>query len=153
LERTLVAGAKNGKHLIVVSHHPAFLTGPTEPHQYWNWPMNARNRLLSLLHKSGVKHMLCGHTHTTTNRTVDGLSIYTVAGTARAFDSNGCGFSVLTISAEKVEYAYTRHDSWPGLTPCSAGLFHPDFDPRLGPLPPFHQTMPKSYTDLRWLSY
>ena len=66
-----------------MSHHPAFLTAPTEPHQYWNWPTNVRARLLGLLRKSGVEHMLCGHTHTTTSRTVGGLSIYTVAGTAR----------------------------------------------------------------------
>eukprot|EP00729_Bicosta_minor_P018292 gene18292-27137_t len=118
LEKTLAAGVSAGKHLIVVSHHPAFLEAPTEPHQYWNWPLNARHRLLDLLQKNGVKKMLCGHTHTTTNRTVAGLSIYTVAGTARAFDNNGCGYSVLTISADEVGYEYIRHDSGPGLTAC-----------------------------------
>lgn len=151
LERTLAAGASTGKHLIVVSHHPAFLKDPAEPHQYWNWPLNVRRRLLGLLQKNGVTHMLCGHTHTTTNRTVGGLSIYTVAGTARAFDDNGCGYSVLTISADEVKYEYVRHDSGPGLTACSAARVHPDFDPSLGPLPPFHQYMSPSYTDLRWL--
>ena len=119
LERTLTAGASTGKHLIVVSHHPAFLKEPAEPHSYWNWPLNVRQRLLGALQKNGVKHMLCGHTHTTTNRTVGGLSIYTVAGTARAFDNNGCGYSVLTISADAVGYEYVRHDSGPGLTPCT----------------------------------
>ena len=47
-------------------------------------------RLLGLLAKHRVANALCGHTHTTTNRTVAGLSVYTVAGTARAFDGNGC---------------------------------------------------------------
>ena len=32
---------------------------------------------------------------------------------------------MLTISKEAVEYEYVRHDSGPGLTPCSAGLVHP----------------------------
>ena len=147
LERTLAAGASTDKHLIVVSHHPAFLKEPDEQHQYWNWPLNVRHRLLGLLDKNGVKKMLCGHTHTTTNVTVGGLTIYTVAGTARAFDDKGCGYSVLTISADAVEYEYIRHDSGPGLTACSATLVHPDFDPRLGPLPSFHRGMPLSYTD------
>ena len=89
--------------------------------------MNVRtNRPLEMTDQKGLRFRFrLGHTHTTTNRTVDGLSIYTVAGTARAFDGNGCGYSVLTISKEAVEYEYVRHDSGPGLTPCSAGLVHP----------------------------
>ena len=106
LERTLAQASASGRHVILVTHHPPFLTSPNEKHNYWNWPLAIRTRLLSLLKAHGVRNVLCGHTHTTTNRTVDGLSIFTVAGTARAFDGNGCGYRVLRITREEVASRY-----------------------------------------------
>lgn len=96
IESELAIAQSVSPHTIVVSHHPPFLKSADEPHLYWNWPMAERKRLLGLLAKYGVQNILCGHTHTTTNRTVGGLSIFTVAGTARAFDGNGCGYQVLS---------------------------------------------------------
>ena len=87
-----------------------------------------RQRLLALLGKYGVQHILCGHTHTTTQRTIGGLSIYTVlAGTARAFDNNGCGYRVFRINASSVTQQYVRQQD-PALTQCSPTLMHPDFE-------------------------
>ena len=145
LEAQLAAANATGTgtaHTILVSHHPPFLKSPTEAHVYWNWPMAQRTRLLGLLAEYGVKHALCGHTHTTTNRTVGGLSIYTVAGTARAFDHNGCGHSVLDISPTAVRYQYVRQTD-PALTQCSPTLLHPDFED--------NPTLSRSWADTRWV--
>jgi len=140
LESTLAAATT--PHKIVVSHHPPFLKSPSETHVYWNWPLAIRPRLLSLLSKYGVQNMLCGHTHTTTNRTVNGLSIYTVAGTARAFDKNGCGYQVLRINSSHVHSEYVRQED-PAVEQCSPSLVHPDFEdqPNLDP----------DWADVRWL--
>ena len=104
--------------------------------------MAQRTRLLGLLAKYGVEHALCGHTHTTTNRTVGGLSIYTVAGTARAFDGNGCGHSELDISPTAVSYRYVRQAD-PALAQCSPTLLHPDFVD--------NPTLSRSWADTRWV--
>ena len=124
LEATLKAAQSAKPHTILVSHHPPFLKSASEAHVYWNWPPGVRNRLLGLLSKYGVHDLLCGHTHTTTNRTVDGFSIYTVAGTARAFDQNGCGVQVLTINSTTVDLEYVRQDD-PSLKQCTPSLTHP----------------------------
>ena len=141
LEATLKAASK--PHTILVSHHPPFLKSASEAHVYWNWPPGVRNRLLGLLSKYGVHDLLCGHTHTTTNRTVDGFSIYTVAGTARAFDQNGCGVQVLTINSSSVDLEYVRQDD-PALKQCTPSLTHPDFEDN----PHLRGTR---WADVRWL--
>eukprot|EP01052_Picozoa_sp_SAG31_P030042 SAG31_NODE_3047_length_4749_cov_3.010968_1_plen_436_part_00 len=145
LEAQLAAANAKGTgtaHTILVSHHPPFLKSPTEADVYWNWPMPQRTRLLGLLVRYGVKHALCGHTHTTTNRTVGGLSIYTVAGTARAFDNNGCGHSVLDISPTSVSYRYVRQTD-PALIQCSPTLLHPDFED--------NPALSRSWAETRWV--
>lgn len=143
MEKELAAAQKASPHVIVVSHHPPFLKATDEKHVYWNWPMGERNRLLGLLSKYGVKNILCGHTHTTTNVTVGGLNIFTVAGTARAFDNNGCGYRVLTINSTDVSSVYVRQTD-PALKQCTPSLEHPDFFDN----PSLRGT---EWADLRWL--
>lgn len=137
LEATLKTASTASSHSIVVTHHP-----PTEKDVYWNWPLVARKRLLSLLAKYHVKHVLCGHTHTTTNRTVDGPNIYTVAGTARAFDQRGCGYRVLHINATSITTEYVRQDD-PSLKQCEPTLVHPDFED--------NPNLSKTWADVNWL--
>ena len=97
-----------------------------------------------MLAKYGVKNALCGHTHTTTNRTPNGLSIFTVAGTARAFDHNGCGYRVLPINATDIESRYVRVDQGnSSINDCSPSSTHPDFEDN-----PF---LSKSWANVSWL--
>ena len=119
LERTFERTSANGRHVILVTHPPPFLTTPSEKHDYWNWPMSVRTRLLGLLKSHGVQNVLCGHTHTTTNITVDGFSIFTVAGTARAFDGHGCGYRALRITRDEVTSRYVPLTD-PALEHCNA---------------------------------
>lgn len=143
MERELAAAQKATPHTVVVSHHPPFLKAEDEKHVYWNWPMGERNRLLGLLKKYGVQNILCGHTHTTTNVSVNGLNIFTVAGTARAFDNNGCGYRVLTINKTDISSVYVRQSD-PSLKQCTPSLEHPDFADN----PSLRGT---DWADLRWL--
>ena len=67
----------------------------------------------------GVRYLLCGHTHTTRSvSTSDGIRVLTTAGTARAFDSNGCGFQSLRISPTDVNITYTELPGGGGMPGC-----------------------------------
>ena len=93
----------------MLMHHPPFLSTEDEDHQYFNWPLEPRRRILALARKYGVRNLLCGHTHTTrTVATSDGIQISTTAGTARAFDHHGCGWSVVHISSTTLDVKYVE---------------------------------------------
>ena len=66
-----------------------------------------------------------------------------VAGTARAFDQNGCGVQVLTINSTAVDLEYVRQDD-PALKQCTPSLTHPDFEDN----PHLRGTR---WADVRWL--
>ena len=63
-------------------HHPPFIHDEDEVHQYFNWPLVPRRRLLALARKYNVGHFLCGHTHTTTSVSTsdNAITILTTAG-------------------------------------------------------------------------
>ena len=107
LEAALQKANATDKHKIIVSHHPPFLGQENETHQYFNMPLEPRQRLMALARSYGVANILCGHTHTTTVRaTTDGISVFTVAGTARSFDKNGCGYRTLTVNRTSILHEY-----------------------------------------------
>ena len=120
IENELAAARSRGSaHTIVVMHHPPFITAEDEPHQYYNWPVAPRRRLMSLLRKFAVRTLLCGHTHTTrTVTTADGLKVLTTAGTAKAFDDNGCGYQLLNITATSLDVAYVELQGGGGAPGC-----------------------------------
>ena len=135
LETTLAAAKSRGGHILPVMHHPPFLVNTDEPTQYFNWPAEVRTRLLALFTQSGVLTVLCGHTHTTTEVTDGGFTLHTVAGTAKCEDEpgtdrcsagcdggcdepeGGCGYKVVTLSADAVSLEYTTLEG-ADLAPC-----------------------------------
>jgi len=123
IEKELVlAQSRSSAHTVVVMHHPPFITAEVEPHEYFNWPVAPRRRLMSLLRKFGVRTLLCGHTHTTRSvTTADGLKVLTTAGTAKAFDDNGCGYQLLNITATSLDVAYVEFRGGGGAPGCVRG--------------------------------
>ena len=116
LEASLRTAQPTDKHLFLVGHHPPFVHHEDEPHQYFNMPLEPRRRLLALARRFGVRHMLCGHTHTTRAvSTADGIQVLTTGGTSRVFDANGCGFQTVRLSASAVSIAYTELPGGGGL--------------------------------------
>ena len=95
-----------------------------------------------MFQKYDVRHVLAGHTHTTQNVTWGNLSIYTVAGTARAFDDNGCGYRVLRMNATGIEAKYVRQDD-PSLAQCTRTSIHPDFADQ--------PNLSKTWANVSWL--
>ena len=110
IDRSLSAAQYDERpHTVMVMHHPPFIHTENETAQYFNWPNGPRARLLALVRKYGVRLLLCGHTHTTTEvQTHDNITILTTAGTARAFDKNGCGWRFLRMNATAMDVRYVE---------------------------------------------
>lgn len=58
----------------------------------------------------GVRFVLCGHTHRTTQTEGPGFTVYTVAGTALAGDKRGFGYRLFRVSEGGVEQKYFTLD-------------------------------------------
>jgi serine/threonine-protein phosphatase CPPED1 len=64
LEEELKKARSSGDAQVVVFLHiPLFLERPDEPEQYFNWPLEARQRMLALLHQYSVNYVFAGHYH------------------------------------------------------------------------------------------
>ena len=90
--------------------------------EWRNAPLNNDDFVLKPGHlfcnsRYGVKHVLAGHTHTTTDVVGAGITIYTVGGTARTTDGRGCGFDTVAITAKSVAVAYVELTG-PTIAPC-----------------------------------
>jgi len=62
LENARSSGAVN---IAIFLHIPLFLEHSDEPEQYFNWPVEARKRMLELLHRYSVNYVFAGHYHRT----------------------------------------------------------------------------------------
>ena len=124
---TTPPASNNTTETILLLHHPPFITSEDEADQYYNWPPGPRARFLALVRGAGVRHLLCGHTHTTTTVSAAdaAFTVYTVGGTARIFDDNGFGYSELTwnASARDFDVAYQRLDVTSTVEEC-VDVFH-----------------------------
>ena len=100
--------AKGRTHIFVFMHYPPFLNNENESDQYFNIPFPQRTRFLSLVRQYGVRVIMCGHTHTTQiiEPADKSFTIYTVAGTARAFDNNGYGYRIFYVDKNKITQKY-----------------------------------------------
>ncbi len=113
LEQTLSrANQARRTHVILFMHHPPFASKEDEKDAYHNWPSKTRNRLLALVRQYGVRMLLCGHTHRTfTVQPADKtFTIYSLAGTSKAFDNNGFGLRVFHVTKDGVEARVIRLD-------------------------------------------
>jgi serine/threonine-protein phosphatase CPPED1 len=64
LEAELEKAKNSGAERIVVFQHiPLFLEHADEPEQYFNWPVEARKKMLDLLHRYSVEYVFAGHYH------------------------------------------------------------------------------------------
>ena len=57
---------------------------------------------------NGVRTLIAGHTHTTTERRTDDFALYTVSGTAMALDDRGTGYTVFRVIDDAVETEFVR---------------------------------------------
>lgn len=123
-------------HIVLVMHRPPFVYTEDEDGKGENWPVDTRNRLLSLARKHGVRYILAGHLHRTAEiKTQDGIQILVSAGSARSFDQSPIAYyrvhvdeTGLSHQLVKVAPAPAEPFSVPGLREWTPRIF--DFSVR-----------------------
>jgi serine/threonine-protein phosphatase CPPED1 len=100
LERALADAHKRGRPIFVVEHYPPFVKTAEEPDAYFNLPMPKRRELLAAFQRNGVKAVLAGHTHTTTNRSFGPIEIVNSETTSQNFDNRPFGFRLWHVNQD-----------------------------------------------------
>jgi 3',5'-cyclic AMP phosphodiesterase CpdA len=114
LEKALAASKNNGRtHVFIFMHRPPFMTSEDEYDHSSVWEKQTRKRLLDLARRYGVKVFLCGHIHRSIEAKVNGLEVYTVAGTAISWLPPGLGYRIFRVYADRVEQQFVRLDHPP----------------------------------------
>ncbi len=100
LEQSLAAHAAAGReHIVLVMHRPPFVVSEDEAGEDANWPPASRAKLLFLARAHGVRWILAGHLHRTTEiSTHDGIRIIVGAGSARSFDHSPVAYHSIRIT-------------------------------------------------------
>ena len=131
LERTLRERHKGATERFLVTHRPPFVEARDEPESGGNWPPDTRERLLDLLERYDVHHVLVGHLHQT-RRAHDpksGVTIYSVGGSARVTDEHGAGYRAFRVEGGKVHQRYVGLFATPSAPADFLGV--PGWTPRI----------------------
>lgn len=106
--RAELAQAKRepGKRLIVFQHIPFFLKTANEPDQYFNIPMEARQRYLKLLHEYGVREVFAGHLHHNEEGHDGDLDMVGTGPVGMALDGGKSGIRIVTLSGGKLTHKF-----------------------------------------------
>lgn len=102
LARARTSGAR---HVVIFQHHPYFLERADEPDQYFNIPLERRTPLLALFRESGVKMLVAGHLHRSTEATADGLQMIVTGPVGRPLGGQS-GFRVFVVSDADITSRY-----------------------------------------------
>jgi 3',5'-cyclic AMP phosphodiesterase CpdA len=94
------------KRVIVFQHIPFFLTDPNEADQYFNIPLETRQRYLKLLHQYGVLHVFAGHLHHNSEGRDGDLDMVTTGPVGMPLEGGKSGIRVVTVSADGVTHKF-----------------------------------------------
>ena len=104
------ASKSNLDHIIVVGHHPLFVSEPNEPDTYWNLPLERRRVILDLLHGAGVRYGFAGHWHRNAIA-IDGPFTQVTSGpVGYPLGDDPSGYRVVDVSSTAVDHRYLPLD-------------------------------------------
>ncbi len=109
------AKASDASHIIVFQHHPYFVESPQEPDQYGNIPLERRGRMLSLLHKYGVRYVFAGHTHRDYVAKDGDLEVTASGPVSLSFGPEGSGIRLALVTADGVQHRYFNFSKLPNV--------------------------------------
>lgn len=81
LEQSLHMASKQDRNIVVICHRPLFLKERLEEATFKNWPLEERNRILSLLPSNTVTQFYAGHIHKVEKIKDGNVQINTITGT------------------------------------------------------------------------
>jgi serine/threonine-protein phosphatase CPPED1 len=110
LERAKASGAV---HIVVFQHIPFFLMEADEPEQYFNLPLEARTRMLALLHKYDVHYVFAGHYHRNAYGKAGTLAMITTGPAGKPLGPDPSGIRIVKIGAGTLESQYVGYGNIP----------------------------------------
>jgi len=101
-KETLTNQAAGHKPVFVVGHIPLYVDSVDEQEQYFNFPPDKREELLSLFKQYNVAAFLTGHTHKTVINNYDNIQLVSGEVTSKNFDHRPFGFRLWKVSPDTV---------------------------------------------------
>jgi 3',5'-cyclic AMP phosphodiesterase CpdA len=102
---------------VVFLHIPLFLETPNEPDQYFNTPLETRNRVLTLLHRYKVRYVFAGHYHRNSYGKDADLEMITTGATGKPIGPDPSGFRIAEVAGSSIMHAFYGLGSLPNLLP------------------------------------
>jgi 3',5'-cyclic AMP phosphodiesterase CpdA len=102
--------AARAEGTLVFMHHPPFLEDEAEDDGYFNLPRASRSRLVNLLGRHGVRHILCGHLHRSHQVNSRVLEVLVAGPVGMPLGEGYSGLRLVKIGADGVRHAYFALD-------------------------------------------
>ncbi|MBR6671886.1 MAG: metallophosphoesterase [Alistipes sp.] len=112
IEKVLKRARKN-KPIILVAHHPMFLSDPNEAERYENIGVELRKKYLALFEQYGVDLVLSGHLHYCAQGQYKDIKFVTAGPAGRPFGQTKSGVEIITIKNGVAEATYYAVDDIP----------------------------------------
>ena len=112
IEKSLQKARRN-KPIILVAHHPMFVSAPDEAERYENIGIELRKKYLALFEKYGVDLVLSGHLHYCAQGEYNGIKFVTAGPAGFPFGKTKSGIEIITIKDNKAEATYYGIDDIP----------------------------------------
>ncbi len=97
------AAAEGIRWRVVFQHIPLFLQDPAEPAQYFNIPMEARQKYIALFQKFGIAAVFAGHYHRNASGQAGSLRMITNGPVGMPIDEPASGLRIVKVSAASIE--------------------------------------------------
>ena len=105
--------ARRNKPIILIAHHPMFLSSPDEPEKYENISIPLREKYLALFEQYGVELVLAGHLHKCAQGEYNGIKFVTAGPAGRILGKDKSGIEIITIDGGKADAKYYEIDAIP----------------------------------------
>jgi hypothetical protein len=117
LEQELAKARSAGVPVVVFQHIPFFLEKADEPDQYFNIPMEARRRILTLLKSNGVHYVFAGHYHRNAFGRDGDLEMVTSGPAGMPIGPDPSGIRIAEVNGARIEHKYYGLGNLPNMYP------------------------------------
>lgn len=99
------AGSSGARHVVIFQHHPWFLEKADETDSYYNIPRVRRDGLLALFRDAGIKMLVSGHLHRSTEASDAGLQSVVTGPVGRPLGGQS-GFRIFVVTDTDITSRY-----------------------------------------------
>ncbi len=117
LEQELAKGQASGVPVVIFQHIPFFLEKADEPDQYFNLPLETRQRVLALLKRNGVRYVFAGHYHRNAYGRDGDLEMVTSGPSGMPIGPDPSGIRIGEVSGARIVHQYYGLGNLPNVYP------------------------------------